>query len=1154
MIPLQVSSSLEITSLNDGLSSFNDVETDLESISDQFLALRDNILASAENLAVKGFSAALSDEISIELANVRAVLSSVECCQLYIDELLGAKEYIAAHADHRNVEVLRYCLQQLGRYISELALNKQEHFTLLVSGFNEMSAMEKRPLISEMALTVPAVFQIKFEQLQQFHDDTADATAVDGVFNRDECYLEFSQLVLSIYRGQNRTKNLQRLNAFFERLEQYSIDAKAQAFWAANAAYVESINVSAGELRPAVFKIFKQIEKMVMAVLASDHSPVLGIQTNVDQLQCNLLCALVCDSYQGDCLPRLETEFELASVVRIFESHLELEIQGSEAWLHSSAKALRAKLQAQIALFNSDELQQSQGSVHTLSENTKSLKRLLMLSSVHSARENFQEIAHYLKPPITPEARKSCVTSLELVEQQMLYQFGFLNEAVDTVPRLTAAENIVEAKTTEAFNLPYKKASSPVVNENVDAADFGDKCNSCIDVIQQALDTALGSSGNLMPDNSVVSALNQLINIVEDQGEEELAGLLTPLATFLAEAENTTLNQSETLLVQEAVIAATLGIDSLVSVKPMPDLVADVTDRIEAAMSVSNNRQEGELNQSEFFDGFLNEAEELLPRLYELLQRWRGAPFGSSRLHTEISRLLHSLKHTAEEVNELSIAAVVHYLEATMLDLRHTDVLPSDVFFDLALESIEWLTDDIDRLRNNEAATDSTDLIDRLKLAGAVESGGAGLREPSVQQGTQRSHSTEETTDENPGHVSTDNTHNKEPIAEPGLVLLNDQDRVHALPDTTHQLQRADNSVKSLDLAQAKLVELQKKLAEAASADTNGLAQEQQSLQSLLAELADITQSQTGALHQLGLQLSAVAQVTLESMREPLVKVLSTAAINHACRVQFKFESGGISVHRDLAHGIQQALEPLLSSLVGTSFEATSERIALGKVSLPTIAVSFRQTDNELLIEVLDDGAGVTVHGAEVRNTNPWQQASKAGWQQFDLARGSQWPTAWSNLDDAPIEVSALLAFAASHGATVSVSGNELGSRYSIALPRLVRLKDVMLVELQQQQFAIDASQVSQVSLWSGETALSLADLIGIKRKTAFAAKRSRSGHVLQCRTASGVHSLLVDKVTGHQSLEFSNTFRLLPDVPGYRGAAVVGDQVVKLLDLNHWL
>ena len=62
---------------------------------------------------------------------------------------------------------------------------------------------------------------------------------------------------------------------------------------------------------------------------------------------------------------------------------------------------------------------------------------------------------------------------------------------------------------------------------------FGNQCNEYVDVIQQALDLALGNTGNLAPDSAVVDALDELYLTARDAGASALLQLLVPLNQVL---------------------------------------------------------------------------------------------------------------------------------------------------------------------------------------------------------------------------------------------------------------------------------------------------------------------------------------------------------------------------------------------------------------------------------------------------------------------------------------------------------------------------------------------------------------------------------------------------------------------------------------------
>ena len=502
-------------------------------------------------------------------------------------------------------------------------------------GLNELYAVTGRSLLSQSLFVIPEAFRISYKELTIFENDflvtskneqskndqgenslpennkLEQTESTQNNFSRDQCYLEFSQLVLAVYRGENRSAQQLRLSALLNRLSEFAGNTRARSFWLACSAFISSVELPHGEMRPAVYRVFKQLEKVVMSTLASDDAPVLGIQQSVDNLLCNSLVYAEVHRYRGKHSHELESNYEFTSMLDCLDMTKGDSAKGDQSsdrmatdqmtsWLHSSVRAHYALLLKCSKRLESEPPLSEEAS-DELTNEVRPLIPALTLFGVDAARDNLQEVIGYLGRCSEPEAHAACVTSLQLVVQQMLYQFRFLSvgDAApnDPVPNDPApsdhVSNDAEAPRSQLDNsqpdsrqpesTAHKAVSSAaatpspsVSEESVSAnsvqnnAEFGIRCNARIDVIQQALDSALGSSVNLMPDKSVVNALSDLIEIVTAEGVDDLIGLLQPLARLLNEAMrfSGTLNQSETLLVQEAINAATLGIDSLVTNKP----------------------------------------------------------------------------------------------------------------------------------------------------------------------------------------------------------------------------------------------------------------------------------------------------------------------------------------------------------------------------------------------------------------------------------------------------------------------------------------------------------------------------------------------------------------------------------------------------------
>ena len=1118
--------------MRDGLSSFTDTEADQQTHSDQLFQVRDLVSVSVEKLDAKGYSTSFVDELAKDLSRARQSLTAFDSGLQCIKDLAVANQLIATRADHRNIAVMRFCLQQFAAYLEETARTGENKPSMLIVVFNELAALHKKPLLSENLLTVPQQYRVDFSELRCV--DSIDPSSPDS-------YLSLSQTMLGVYRGDNRAEKLEILAESFVRLADRVSQSKAKSFWLLCSAYTQSVDIPAGELRPALFKIYKEIESVLVYATGGDQVPVLGMQQNVDRLLCNMLCYLY-SGKESTHTTALDAEFRFSTVFPELNQLHHSTPEPLSAWLQSSISVLTERLQHCAALLSEGTLQ-SDDSVAEFLDETAALKRLLAVCGVHGARANLEEIEGYLRQSNSVENLNASTTSVQLVEQQLLYQFPGLVDEAAIIETDAAETNAAEAVKDSVAGSDDITQDAGNYTSDDSAADFGARCNSCIDVIQQALDTALGSSGNLIPDSSVINALSKLINIVSGKGIDELTALLTPLSRLLTKAENSTLNQSETLLVQEAIIAATLGIDTLVGQKPMPDLIHDVTGRVDNVLAATVQRLDNSAPRNSALNGFLVEAEELLPRLFELIQRLRGAPDGASRLYGDINRLLHAFKHSADEASEHDLASLVHYLESTLVDLTHSEAPPSQAFFDLALESIECLDEDIERLRNSEPAEDRSDLIDRLKTAGTADLQSSRLYPSQYPSAT---------ADEPPEPLQTNvSAESSEELH--GVVVLDDSISDTAVIDWPHRLQQIEMHYDAINSSHNKLLELQNKLNKTLQAASVDPQDSTTGFHPLVEQLQEVVKNQTTAVRQLGRAFSSASTIEAAVLGSSLKNAVANSARANDLRVQLRFKPGSSVLHRSLFENLSEALDELLRGVVAYTLPAASERTALA-----TITVSVHQNAKATIIEVADNGCGITVQGAEHKSDNPWRQVARPDRGEIDARGRREPPVVRSRQTDHQIDMSGLLNIAAKSGGSVAVCSDESGSRYRLSLPQFTSAQEVLVFEVCNRQFAVPVAELDSVGLVEDRVdnkagnrePLALSHLLRLQK--AFDAKAG--SHSIVCRTATGLQRFLVDKVCGHQLHEFNAVDRILPDVRGYKGVATdESGRLLLLLDTDYW-
>ncbi|OED44971.1 hypothetical protein AB833_00345 [Chromatiales bacterium (ex Bugula neritina AB1)] len=705
---------------------------------------------------------------------------------------------------------------------------------------------------------------------------------------------------------------------------------------------------------------------------------------------------------------------------------------------------------------------------------------------------------------------------------------------------------------------------------------FGNECNGYVDIIQQALDTALGSSGNLLPDKPVVSALEELRSSVDRLRVAPLAQLLEPLSVILTSAESAgrTLSQSDTLLVQEAIVAITLGIDSLVNKKPLPELITEVTNRITAVAVDGKHRLRGDAESSGLIDVFVEEAEELLHRLFELIQRWRGAPHGGSKLQSDISRLLHTLKGSADTVGLGDLAELAHYLESVLVGLKHRDTAPDTDTFELILETIEVLSDDIDSIRNNERLTEHQELIDKLSMAAeSCQAGGLPeSRTPLMSPPAETGGASKEET------ASLANT---EALETPETVIPEGERapvfgsaRYFIALETSQRILRQNHSEscsfhEELKLQLAELtnvlqnaLHLRKRVIDSAlpagikNVDESilDIGKVKNRLEELSLRADGIIGRQSIAIDGLGALLSTADDITVESMRLRLESIVSQAARQTGKLVSLEVFGCDLAIERRYYSDLLSSLEQLLSNAVVHGIEEREVRREGGKALEGVIKVVFRHADHKLLVEIQDDGAGIDLQAlrktVSQRSRIDTARLSDQELLKYLIRQGVSTAETASRASGRGVGLDVVRDCVYRHYGDIElVTSMGAGSKFSLSLPMSTVSHDVMIVEDARQYYAISCSKIIAIE-GADDNAVSLQALLGGANHTG-----GKEAPVVKCRIGTREYSVCVDAVLGRKVLGFAPAEQVFFGMPQYRGAAMYdGSKIVFLLDLNYLL
>ncbi len=674
-----------------------------------------------------------------------------------------------------------------------------------------------------------------------------------------------------------------------------------------------------------------------------------------------------------------------------------------------------------------------------------------------------------------------------------------------------------------------------------------ERCNAYIDTIQQALDNSLSTTGNLSPDRSVVDALTQLHASVE--GVPELAELVAPLQSMIGGIERVggTFNAADTLLVQEAVIAVTLGVDSIAHGAPMPELIADVTARVlHAADQVELQCQPGGLDHA-LLDTFIEEATDRLQQLYELFQRWLAAPRSGGRRVSSICRSLHSLKGAADSVGLEAFAALVHRLESAVDAYDADSETQVDDFFEVSFNVLEALVDDVDNLRTGGAVAEHEHWLQQLARWSET------LATDSVDPQPE---------DPAAGELTIDHS---------GVV---DAARLRSLRhaygvaagkvvESRVSLHRATEQARAISAIHSRLSNLGGTEGATRATSDPGYSRALQDSARLQAGLAQSLENLDQSLRVQALHLDRVQQqleqeslVPLDRLEQRLATVARQVATAEGKQVEVEFVSDVTELPSELLAAIASPLEQLVRNAVVHGIESEEVRAAAGKSREGRLTVHLRGVAAGVQVAIADDGRGVDFPRLKHVLQDQRQSGVELSDQSAMLAQLVR--PGLSTSSDSTVAsghgngLDSVLATVAELGGSLGVStSTSQGTRFEMVLP-LSRWEAVTTVQVGSAHFGILQRDLLPEAGLAASIAQSaaLGDLLGIGR-SAQAAGPER----LVARVRSEAIELFIDRIVGVASTRVLPGGHLLRNTRGYSGVIVGQAELpVPVLDIEYWV
>jgi chemosensory pili system protein ChpA (sensor histidine kinase/response regulator) len=315
--------------------------------------------------------------------------------------------------------------------------------------------------------------------------------------------------------------------------------------------------------------------------------------------------------------------------------------------------------------------------------------------------------------------------------------------------------------------------------------------------------------------------------------------------------------------------------------------------------------------------------------------------------------------------------------------------------------------------------------------------------------------------------------------------------------------------------------------------------------------------------------LLRVRMVPLNSVAERLYRTVRQTARDVDKRAQLDIQGGELEIDRSVLEKVTAPLEHLLRNALAHGIESRDARSAAGKTEFGEIVLSARQSGNEMLLTVKDDGAGLNyarirekaeangllLPGVEPTESLLAQLIFSAGFSTAETI--SQVAGRGVGMDVVKSEISAL-------GGRIDITSNAgAGTRFDVYLPLTLAMTQAVMIQAAKRDYALPTPLVQQVlelrpeelqkAIAAGEVTwrgvrYPLSYLPHLLGDTEAVHEVQRYNPVVLLASGASPAAVLVDQIEGTREIVVKNIGPQIARISGVAGATVRGDGRVILI------
>ncbi len=338
-----------------------------------------------------------------------------------------------------------------------------------------------------------------------------------------------------------------------------------------------------------------------------------------------------------------------------------------------------------------------------------------------------------------------------------------------------------------------------------------------------------------------------------------------------------------------------------------------------------------------------------------------------------------------------------------------------------------------------------------------------------------------------------------------------------------------------------------------------------------LQETVDRMSRTTGDLQNIILNMRMVPIETVFNRFPRMVRQLSRDLQK---KVNLEIIGADTELDRTVIDEIGDPLVHLIRNSLDHGIETPEVRRAKGKLEEGTLILKAYHSGNHVFIEIEDDGAGINrdrVLNKALSNgiVNEQTAESLTDQQVYDLIFASGFSTAdhISNVSGRGVGLDVVKNTIETLGGNVSVDAEEgKGSRFSIQLPLTLSIISVMLVEIQQEKYAIPLSSIIETAIIKQDEILhahnqevidfrgKIVPLLYLRDLFEVPVFKEDNEYIslVIVRKGEKMAGLVVDSFIGQQEIVLKSFGNYLTNIFAIPGATILGDgQVALIVDCN---